>query len=250
MGPLSALQRLRREFRPRLWPTLGAGVCVVVLLSLCTWQVRRDAFKNRHLDQARAAAERPVLEGSAVVDSGQQAWFRDVRLEGRFEEPVCLEGGRKVAGVIAYGVLQPFETVDGWRVLVDRGELARGDLEEGLAALGADGPITLEGQLRPLPESRDEPPVISDALPPIWGWKHIGAIHAWVGEVHPGLYVRAGPRPGEGERPESASHLTGGYGPAVRNNTSAHYAKQWFALAVIVSLLWGWVSLEGNQRRR
>lgn len=235
-------------FRPRLWPTLGAGFVVVSALGLCGWQIQRDGVRNQHLITARAAWELPGV-GPEVLADPFQALFRDITLSGSYQEQVMLEGGRRVGGSVGYGVLQVFETDGGQRLLVNRGDLRRADRDEGLAALDHGVPVTLRGQLRPLPESRDDLPIESPNLPPIWGQRHIGDIHVWVGDLAPGIWVWAGERLAEGQYPEPDPLLATGYGPVLRDNTSAHYAKQWLALALIIGALWSWASFEANQKR-
>jgi len=235
-------------FRPRLWPTLGAGFVVVTALGLCQWQVRRDGERNQYLDAARKAWDLPRVDEAALA-APDQVWFRDVTLTGAYTPRVMLEGGRRVDGAVGYGVLQVFETAGGRQLLVNRGDLRRADRDKGLAALDHGAPTTLRGQLRPLPAGGDNPPVESADLPPIWGQRNVGAIHAWAGGLEPGLWIWAGERLAPGEEPTPDPLLATGYGPAVRDNTSLHYAKQWFALALIIGALWGWASFEANQRR-
>ena len=251
MTSLDRIKSFRQQlgaFRPRLWPTLGAGFVVLAALGLCAWQIARDGVRNQHLDTARAAWELPGV-GPEVLKSPDQALFRDITLTGTYLDQVMLEGGRRVTGEVGYGVLQVFETTGGQRLLVNRGTLRRADRDAGLAALDHGVPVTLRGQLRPLPESQEGPPVESPGLPPIWGQRHVAAIHAWVGDLEPGVWVWAGERLAEGEEALPAPLLATGYGRVVRDNTSAHYAKQWLALALIIAGLWGWASFEAHQRR-
>ncbi len=252
---MSTVNSLRRfweglgAFRPSLWPTLGAGFVVVCALGLCGWQVARDGERNAWLDVARAAWDLPGVDEAALA-APESAYFRDIILTGEWVEGALLEGGRRVVGGVGYGVFQVFETAGGRRLLVNRGNLRRADRDEGLAALTHGETVTLRGQLRPLPDSRSDAPVESPDLPPVWGRRNIAAIHGWVGDLEPGVYVWAGERLAEGEEPVPDPLLATGYGRVVRDNTSLHYAKQWLALALIIGLLWGWASFEANQRRR
>lgn len=236
-------------FRPRPWPTLGAALVVVTTLGLCGWQLQRDGERNQHLPAAQAAWGLARVDQASLAADLDGHLFRDVALTGAYQAPVMLEGGRRVAGGVGYGVLQPFVTTSGLRLLVNRGNLRRADLEPGIAALTQGEPQTLHGQLRPLPQGRSDAPVTSAALPPIWGRRNIGAMHAWVGDLAPGVYLWAGEPLSAGQEPAPDPLLATGYGPVVRDNTSLHYAKQWLALAIIIGLLWGWASFEANQRR-
>jgi cytochrome oxidase assembly protein ShyY1 len=228
---------------------LGAGLVLVTALMLCLWQIRRDGERNQYLALARSAWEMPPLDQVEMTGALDQYLFRDVILVGQFEAPIMLEGGRRVGSLVGYGVLQPFATTDGRRLLVNRGNLRRSALEPGLQSLALAVEVVLAGQLRPLGGSADASPVLSQGLPPIWGRRSIAAIHAWAGGLVPGIYLWAGERLETGQEAEPSPLLASGYGPVLRDNTSLHYAKQWFALAVIIGLLWGWASFEANQRR-
>jgi cytochrome oxidase assembly protein ShyY1 len=47
------MQALLRDFRPRPWPSAIAGIGVLVLLCLGTWQVTR-LFEKREINGLRA----------------------------------------------------------------------------------------------------------------------------------------------------------------------------------------------------
>jgi cytochrome oxidase assembly protein ShyY1 len=244
--------QLRTRFgviRPRLVPTIATIGAVIVLANLSAWQLRRHAFKNRH----KPAMEAALVLGEVELD-GQDVdldalLFRAVRLRGSFAPPIMLEGGRSIDFVGGYGVLQPFETTGGLRLLVDRGELHREGMEAVLKRLGGEtGIVTLTGQLRPVPDGEAKSPVPDTIDPPIWPPRGLVGIHAHVAGIAPSVYVRMGkpiassdrPRPDPKVDPDLAS----GYVAVIANYSSAHYAKQWAAIGVVVMILWLWASLE------
>lgn len=240
--------------RPRLLPTLATAVAVIVLLNLAAWQVRRHEFKNRHKPEMEAAA---ALEEVALVPESKLAdlAFRKVSLRGAFVPPLMLEGGRSIDFVGGYGVLQPFETTEGVRILIDRGEVHREGMEAVLARLRAEtGEVTLTGQLRRLPDGPAKPPVAGTKDPPIWPRRGLVGIHAHVAGIAPGVYVRLGSpfAPHDRARPDPAldPDLASGYIAVVADYSSAHYAKQWAAIAGVAMLLWLWASLDRTAVRK
>ncbi|WP_269583586.1 SURF1 family protein [Roseibium sp. Sym1] len=120
--------------RKLLVPTLAAIAALVVLLNLGFWQLDRLAWKEHLIEQVRAGvASQPVPapgpgDWSALTE---EADYRHVSLNGHFlegavfyyialEKPVGRVGG---PGLMVYA---PFETDDGWVVLVNRGFVPQG----------------------------------------------------------------------------------------------------------------------------
>jgi cytochrome oxidase assembly protein ShyY1 len=236
-------------FRPRLWPTVGTLVVVIGAMGLCAWQVQRDGQRNEHWEVSKNAWSLPRLVAVPDPSETAQNLFREVSLKGRFVSSVMLEGGHEAFGVAGYGVFQVFETAGGARVLVLRGSVRRAALEAVVQTMESDEGVTLRGQIRPLPSGPIQAPIEVEGLPPIWGRRNLSSIHAWTGLLMPGIFVIAGERLGESSRNTSGEIATAEYGPPERDNTSLHFAKQWFALALIFVLLWIWVSFESHQRR-
>jgi surfeit locus 1 family protein len=145
--------------RPRVF---GAALLTVVgcaiLLSLMQWQIGRLAWKEALIDtlEARLAAAPVALPGTFDRDDDE---FRRVGVTGRFTG----ERGRHGFGDAAfltgqrphgpgYRVVQPFQTNDGRRVLVDRGYVPLDEKNEGGAAArptpAPEGEIDLVAALR------------------------------------------------------------------------------------------------------
>ena len=210
---------------------------VIILGRLSLWQIERHEHKNQWVETARAAALLPGVDGlSSDLHEVTAVLFRHVRLEGRWDGPVMLEGGRGMGHGPGYGVMRRFVTTDGVVVLVDRGEVSRP--EEALTL--PEGPA-VGGRLAPLPEGVDKPPV-PNTDPAIWPRKSLVGIHARAGDVLPGVYLRAGPALSEEEAPRLEGTLAVGYRPYTKRYDSLHYAKQWAAMALILVGLWGWAS--------
>ena len=240
--------------RPRLLPTVATIATVAILLNLAAWQVRRHEYKNRHQPAREAAESLDLLELDAEEEPGKNL-FRRVRVTGHFAPPIMLEGGRSIDFVGGYGVLQPFETRDGLRLLIDRGEVHRDGMEAVLARLGGQsGPVTLEGQLRPIPDGKKLAPIEGTRSPPIWPRRGLPGIHAHVAGIVPDVYLRMGKpfAPNDRARPDPDvdPDLASGYIAVVANYSSAHYAKQWAAIAAVAVMLWLWASLDRTPARR
>lgn len=140
---------------------------VLVLLALCLWQVRRLEWKEGVIAvlEARLAAEPAPLP--AVFDPERQEFSR-VRLAGRFDGAPGAHGFADAPLLASlrphgpgYRVIQPFETAEGRRVLVDRGFVPLAEKNEGGAAArptpAPEGEISLVGALR-WPEEGDDGP--------------------------------------------------------------------------------------------
>jgi len=215
---------------------------VLVLLSLCKWQLDRHTFKNRHVPLAVAAQALPVLEGDSLSgESLEGELYRHVRLSGRFVGEPLLEGGRQLGRRPGYALLQTFQSSQGLLLLVDRGELLLADRTEALKRVEALEALSVDGQLRPLPESSLRSAVSTAEGPLIWPRNSLAGIHGHAAGSHdivPGVYLRAGPLLQEGESSEEGELLSTGYRAPKTRYDSLHYAKQWFAMALILVALW------------
>ena len=240
--------------RPRLVPAVATIAAVIVLANLSAWQLRRHEFKNRHKDAMVAAASLDPIGLDAADADLEALLFRAVTVTGSFVPPMMLEGGRSIDFVGGYGLVQPFETTGGLRLLIDRGELRREGMEGVLERLrGESGRVTLRGQLRPLPSGEAKAPIQNTSNPPIWPGRGLVGMHAHVSGIAPGVYLRVGkpiaatdrPRPD----PDFDADLASGYVAIVADYSSAHYAKQWAAIAGVVLLLWLWATLDRSASR-
>jgi len=116
------MQALLRDFRPRPWPSAIAGIGVLVLLCLGTWQVTR-LFEKREINGLRASrlamAEAPLP--AALPDPS--SWeFRRVVATGRLRhERELYLPCRSQRGNEGTCVLVPLVRAEGPPVLVNRG---------------------------------------------------------------------------------------------------------------------------------
>ncbi len=242
--PPSLLARYGFPLRPRLIPTLVSAAAILVLLSLCGWQLQRHSVKAGAERRARVASALPALDLEGPLGELEPLIYRHVRIAGAFEGPAVLEGGRELRGAPAYAVLQSFRTDGDQRLLVLRGLIGPTEREAAVARLLARPARRVEGQLRPAEGLPEAAPVNEGADLLIWGRRGIAGVHRWMGELEPDVYLAAGLPLAEGESTPVEGGIGTGYIPVVERRDSLHYASQWFAIAGIVFGLWGWASLE------
>jgi surfeit locus 1 family protein len=100
---------------------------VAILLSLMVWQIQRLAWKEGLIATLEERLSAPPMALPAVFAPETQE-FRRVAVSGRFTGETGTHGFTDVARLTTirpwgpgYRVIQPFETAEGRRVLVDRG---------------------------------------------------------------------------------------------------------------------------------
>jgi surfeit locus 1 family protein len=226
------------RFRPRFWPTLGAGLLVVLFLLLAFWQARRAQVAASHIARLKRAERLPPRPWRTFrprkID--WRRWrYRRVIIHGVYD-------GRKQIlieemynhGRNGYDVLTPFRRKDGSWVLVDRGWVPadRGGAKLRLAPPA--GPTAVVGVLGRLPR----PAVRLGPNPPQSGWPQKllfprrAGLERRLGRRLPAAVVLLGP------------HQPGGYVrlwvPRTRMGPWRHwgYAAQWLLLAVVVIVVW------------
>ncbi|WP_428688152.1 SURF1 family protein [Roseibium sp.] len=148
MGPLRKL----------IIPTIAAAAALFVLLNLGFWQLDRLAWKEQLIAQVEedvAKAPVPAPEPQAWKDLATPDDYKRVSVKGSYLDGLVFyyvaltnpSGPVGGPGVFAY---VPFETSDGWTVLVNRGFLPQ-DLAEDArrqALVPPEGEVELTGLLR------------------------------------------------------------------------------------------------------
>lgn len=208
----------------RIAALLAAGLAV----GLGFWQVGRHGERNAGRQVAIEVADAPVL-GAEIASSPELAW-RQVAWPGHFDGTAELMSGRPHGDTLGYGVLQPFRRDNGELLFVDRGWVGADAVDEVIRAATADDhPRILAGQLRPLTGWPGRVAVVGHGTR-IWPPREVAAPAGLTG-AYDSLYVVAG---GPGGGPSAGSPLLDGYDVVPpRDDTSAHYAAQWFAIALV-----------------
>lgn len=133
---------------------LAAGIAVVILVVLGTWQMQRLAWKQSLIEARQAAVAEAPLSALPVGDSAPVA-FRRLRLTGTYDSRIefHLSGqsltdsrGRSQAG---WHVITPFRLPDGVTVMVDRGFVPYDLKDPTRRAPTPTGVQTIEGLIRP-----------------------------------------------------------------------------------------------------
>lgn len=206
---------------------LGAAFVMVAALALCGWQLRRDGERNAGREIALTLADTAPLGDDVPVDVSA-AWHR-VAWSGRWDGAPELIAGRMAHEKLGYGLVQRYARADGTVVMVDRGWVPVEALESVSTRLTHQTDAPLTGQLRPATGREDIRPTIGHGTR-IWPAKAWGTINPANGVVS-GVYVIEGSPTGADN---GVPPVENGFAIVPdRDDTSLHYAAQWFAIAAI-----------------
>jgi surfeit locus 1 family protein len=228
------LREYLADFRPRPLPTLIAGIGIVLLLALGTWQLFRLAEKNAiNAFRAERAAAAAVPLPARVDDLA--AWeFRRVSVTGTFDHGRELHvNARSQRGNTGYDIVTPLRRAEGSPVLVNRGWVPYSRKDAAARAEGqVAGPVTVEGILRTEPRKGWLMPTNS-AERNEWFWFDLPAMKqaASIPDAAP-FYIEAGPAPNPGGFPVGGQTLI-----ALPNN-HLQYALTWYALAIALGVIY------------
>ena len=216
---------------------------VVVLVALCVWQIQRLEWKQgviATLDARLEAAPKPL---PATFDREAEEFSR-VAIRGAFDGAPGAHGFVDAPLLVSlrpygpgYRVIQPFETEDGRRVMVDRGFAPVESKNEGGAASVATpapvGVVEIIGALRWPDEGGDGAPF--GASDNVWIARDVAAYEDVFG-VEPVLIVaETATNVGEWPVPQPIEAVN------VRNN-HLEYAMTWGALALVWAVMTGWLA--------
>ncbi len=211
---------------------VGAVVVALVAIGLGVWQVGRDGERNAGRAAAQLVAGLPALGHADPVDAA--SGWREVAWHGHFDGAVHLEASRSDGLDHGYGAFQRFRRDDGRTVLVDRGWVPAEGIAEWAHREALDQTArVLTGQLRPLGGAPDATPFEGHGTR-IWPPRSTAVLRLATGSDLD-LFVTAGP-PG-GVRLSRDPPRDGFEVVPERDDTSAHYAAQWFAIAGLAALV-------------
>ena len=225
------------NFRPRLVPTLTTAGCLVVLVGLGSWQLRRNGETN-----AKIAAFEEKLSASPLTDadlsrSPAALWNRRARLEGTFRDSPRFLVGRADGSRAGYAIVEVMDLTDGVALLVDRGWVAHSRLQEGLDALPRTETVT--GVLLPLEGPESRPMAAQDGIAERWPTRSHAAMARTMTEPLLPALMRVGSELHPSERSDPSQLLVQRWW--IRPDTRPHleYAATWFAIALV--LVWIWI---------
>lgn len=221
-------------FRPYPGLTIACVILLAILCGLGTWQLERLQWKlaliatvNSHM----AAA--PVPLNAILAMNPDEAQYRRVSLDGRFDHAREAYVFTTDQGAAVYHVLTPFTTDDGRIVMVDRGEIPAEKLDPATRAAGnVEGEMKITGVWRvPDPPGGFTPP--PDAAKHIWFARDLKAIAA------AGHLSLAAPAVIEADSaPNPGGWPRGGRTVVSFRNQHLSYAVTWFGLALCLLGVW------------
>ncbi|MEX2518078.1 MAG: SURF1 family protein [Paracoccaceae bacterium] len=145
------------HFRRRSFIAFGA-LGVAVLIGLCVWQMQRLAWKESVIGTLEARLSAAPTPLPASFDPAVQEFSRVV-VSGRLDGVIGAHGFADAPLLTSmrpqgpgYRVIQPFETEDGRRIMIDRGYVPISEKNENGAASkptpAPQGNLTIIGALR------------------------------------------------------------------------------------------------------
>jgi surfeit locus 1 family protein len=227
--------------KPRLWPVLlAAGIGLVILCALGTWQVQRLAWKEgliARLDSKLAAPPVALEQALAARSAGEDVDYTPVTVSGSFANHPAIRLLTSVGGAPGWSLVSGFETAAGPVVLVDRGGLPDG------AAMPATpaGVLALTGILRVHASKAGIFDGANDAAGNMWTWWDARSMYGAVGGVAVANDLVLHLVPGS---PGSEGLVVAAPKAELRNNHLG-YAITWFGLALALVAVTG-VFLRGR----
>lgn len=136
------------EFRPSLWPTLGAAATIALMIHLGLWQVDRGQEKQRMQDRYDAMAREPAVAMPQTPVSAEDYRYRRVQAEGAYDPRyMILLDNRVLRGRVGYEVVMPLRLGESaMHLLVNRGWVPAGETRDDLPLVPAPaGKVTVSG---------------------------------------------------------------------------------------------------------
>ena len=222
------------SFRPYLGLTIACAILFAILCGLGAWQLERLQWKlaliatvNSHM----AAA--PVPLDRILAMNRDEAQYRRVSLNGRFDHAREAYVFTTDQGAAVYHVLTPLTTTDGKVLVVDRGEVSKEKLDPATRAAGnVEGEARVTGVWRvPDPPGAFTPP--PDTAKRIWFSRDLAAIAATDHlTLAAPVVIEADAAPNPGGWPR------GGQTVVSFRNQHLSYAVTWFGLALCLLGVW------------
>ncbi len=248
----------RRSVLGGLWlPTLLAILAGAVLVSLGLWQLDRLAWKEALIAAAASRPEAPPVAAPPPEAWGALDWealdLTHVALPGRYLSGeayvyTVLSDARGPLSGPGLWVMAPFQTADGWVVLVNRGFVPTAmDGRHPPVPPPPEGEVVLDGLVR-----RPDPPGLftpaADPAKRLWFVRDAG-------ELAPAFPMPAGARLAPFTLDATAATTPAGGLPQagetrrVFTNSHLQYAITWFGLAAALFGVWA-VFVAARLRRR
>lgn len=223
-----------RRFRPALIPTLFTVPALIVLIGLGAWQLERRAWKHELIALRTERTTAAVIDLPPAGADAAALEYRRVRARGRFlNDREAFLGARSLRGNLGYHLFTPFVLDDGTAVLVNRGWIPR-ERKDPVTRTAAriEGVVEIVGFLRLSAEKSWVTPA-NRPQENFWLYADVPAMARFLkaDRARPYYLQLAGaPPPGEWPRPVPIE--------VKLNDPHLQYAITWFALAVILAVVY------------
>ena len=222
-------------FRPYPGLTIAAAILFGFLCWLGAWQLERLQWKLALIARVNShMADAPLTLDAIKAMNAEEAQYRRVTLQGRFDHAHEAYVFTTDAGAPVYHVLTPFRTGDGRTLMVDRGEVPKEKLDPASRIAGnVPGVVQMTGVWR-VPD----PPNLLFTPPPeaarrIWYSRNVQAIAAADSlTLAAPVVIEADTAPNPGGWPR------GGQTVVTFRNQHLSYAVTWFGLALCLLGVW------------
>lgn len=224
-------------------------ICLSILISLGTWQVRRMYWKEQLLSDMQQRRTMPpvTIDGiEADLASGVDVEYRRVRLSGVFDHTRERHFFATHQGATGYYIYTPLTMDDGRIVFVNRGFVPF-EMKDASTRMQGQiaGKVTVDGLFRNrLPGKPSSLVPDNDSVKNIFYWKDIDAMIASTGldaSVVLPFFVDAGPEAVAGGWPQ------GGVTLFDLPNNHLQYAITWYGLAAALALVAGFAYFRGTR---
>ncbi|MCP5448069.1 MAG: SURF1 family protein [Chromatiaceae bacterium] len=223
------------QFQPQPIPTVAAVVLITLFIGLGFWQLERAEQKRIFADTRNARLELPPMQLTGQSTAGEDYEFRSLLAEGVFiEKKTVFIENRKHMGKNGFHVITPLQ-INGsdLYLLVNRGwvEAEKNRPVPAVETPGSAVKVTGTANIPHAPALDLREAELSADTNPRWPYLTLERYSQWSGlDIYPFVllqaatdqhgFIRAWPQ----EEPKEGMHIG--------------YAIQWFAFALIVSIIW------------
>jgi surfeit locus 1 family protein len=208
---------------------------IATLMSLGVWQVHRLAWKRELIQRIEERIHAPAVAAPGPAQwptiSSQQHEYLRVRLQGRYlnDRETLVQAVTQLGA--GFWVMTPFEAVDGFTVLINRGfvPLARRDAAARVQAQ-IEGEAIVTGLVR-MSEPNGKFRRANNSSTDQWYSRDVAAISAVRGVPDCAPYFIDA----DDMQPAIAGAPTGGLTVIAFPNSHLQYALTWFALALLLA---------------
>ena len=222
------------KFRPYPGLTIACALLFAILCGLGTWQLNRLQWKLALIatvSSHMAAAPLPLDRIEAM--NPDEAQYRRVTLDGRFDHAREAYVFTTDAGAPVYHVLTPFIIGDGRVLMVDRGEVPKDRLDPATRAAGNITGLTHVTGVWRVPDAPGAFTPAPDPAHRIWYSRDLAGIAA-ANRLHLAapVVIEADSAPNPGGWP------AGGKTVVAFRNQHLSYAITWFGLGICLLGVW------------